>query len=109
MRVWLGQELAASRIIELVQQVDYGRRMDFQLLQCHTGNGQSHLERTVRVLHHFNERIQGGNIRAFSNFIYTCLISIIIIVIMICTDIKETITFQMYNLMYLKIKTDSSH
>ena len=36
-------------------------------------------------------------------------VGIIIIIVMVITNIEETITFQMDNLMYFKIKTDSSH
>src|SRR5574344_342812 len=37
------------------------------------------------------------------------LIGIIIVVIMVCTDIKETVTLEMSNLVYLKIKTYCFH
>ena len=37
------------------------------------------------------------------------LIGIIIVVIMICTYIKETVTLEMSNLVYLKIKTYCFH
>ena len=66
-------------------------------------------KRTSGILHHFNQGVQCRDIRAFGYIIDTTFIGIIIVVIMIGTYIKETVTFQMNDLMYFKIKTDSSH
>ena len=109
MRIRFSQELATARFAELTQQVYNSRRMYLQLLQCHAGDGESHFKRTSGILHHFNQGVQCRDIRAFGYIIDTGFIGIIIVVIMIGTDIKETVTFQMNNLMYFKIKTDSSH
>ena len=109
MGIRLGKELTATGIIQLVQQVDDSRRIYFQLLQRNPRNGESHFKRTSGILHHFNQSVQCRDIRAFGYIIDTGFIGIIIVVIMIGTYIKETVTFQMNDLMYFKIKTDSSH
>ena len=109
MRIRLAKEFTTAGIIQLMQQVDHCRSMNFQLLQRHAWNRKRNFESTARILHHFNQCTKGRNIWTLGNFIHTHFVRIIIIIVMIITNIEETIAFQMYNLMYLKIKTDSSH
>ena len=109
--VWIrfAKELTTAGIIQLVQQVNHRRSMNFKLLQCHTGNRKRHFESSSRVFHHLNQRTESRYIRSFGNLIHTGFICIVIIVIMIGADIEKTVAFQVYNLMYFEIKTDRSH
>ena len=109
MGIWLGQELAAAGVIQLVQQVDDGRCVDFQLLQCHAGDGQSYLEGTLGLLRHLDKRVQGGDIGAFGHVVHAGFVGIVVVVVVVVTDVEETVTFQMDNLVYLEIKTNRSH
>ena len=49
------------------------------------------------------ERVQCWHIATLSNISDATLVLVVIIVIMIGTDIEETVTLQMNNLMYLEI------
>ena len=108
-RIRFTQEFTTSCIIQFMQQFNYRRSMNFQLFQGNSRNRQSNLKRSAIFLGHFNQRFQRRNIRTFSYFINSLFIGIIIIIIMIGTYFEETITFQMYDLMYFKVKTDCFH
>ena len=77
--------------------------MHFQLLDTNTRQRESHLEVLAIIANHVADGIQGRHITALGNVTDTTLVLIIIIVIMIGTDIEETIALQMNNLMYLEI------
>ena len=109
MGIGFGKELAATGVVQLVQQFDDGRRVNLKLFQSHAGDGQSHLEGTSGILHHSNQRVQRRDVGAFGNLIDAVFVGIIIVIIVVVADVEETVTFQMDDLMYLKVKTDCSH
>ena len=80
-----------------------------QLFQSHTRNRKSDFKSSSVILYHFKQSGQCRNIRTLCNLRDTAFIFIIIIIVMIRTDIETTIAFQMYDLMYFKIKTDCFH
>ena len=55
------------------------------------------------LLNHVMKRIERRHVRTLHNIVDACLILIIIIIIMIRTDVKETVTLEMNRLMNLKI------
>ena len=73
------------------------------MLQTYTRNGERHLEIFAIALYHFKERVQCRHVRTFGDVAYATLVFIIVIIIMVSTYIKETIAFEMYYLVNLKI------
>ena len=109
MRIRFAQKFATTCVIQLMQQVYHSGRIDLQLFQSHTRNRKSDFKSSSVILYHFKQSGQCRNIRTLCNLRDTAFIFIIIIIVMIRTDIETTIAFQMYDLMYFKIKTDCFH
>ena len=53
MRIRFAQKFTTARIIQLMQQVDHGRRIDLQLFQSHTRNRKSDFKSSSVALCHF--------------------------------------------------------
>ena len=102
-RVRLSQELYTTRIVELLQFLQYLRSMKFQLLHTHSRKRESDLEILAVLFNHLLKGIQGWHIRALSNLVDATVVLVVIIIVMVGTDIKEAVAFQMGNLMYLEI------
>ena len=77
--------------------------MILQLLDSSTRQREGHLEILAVLLNHLQQGIQCRHIRTLCNVADTTLVLIVIIIIMISTDIKETVSLQMDNLVYLEI------
>ena len=103
MAVRLGQELYATRLVHSLQLFEHLWCMHLQLLDTSTAQRESHLKVLAMLVNHIVQRIECGHIAALGNVADATLVLVVIIVIMIGTDIKETVTLQMNNLMYLEI------
>ena len=101
--VGLGEELHATSLVQLLQLLDNLRGVHLQLLNTCTGEREGHLEVVAVLLDHLLQRVQGWHITTLCDIGDATLVLVVVIVIMIGTDIKETISFQMNNLMYLEI------
>ena len=77
--------------------------MHFQLLNAGTRQRESHLEILSILPDHVMEGIQCRHITALGNICDATLVLVIIIIVMIGTDIEETVTLQMDDLMYFEI------
>ena len=109
MWIRLAEEFTATCIVQLMQQFDNYRSMNFQLFQCYSRNRECYLECASIGSCHFNQRIQRRNIRTLNYFVDALFVGIVIIIIVVGAYLEETITFQMDDLMYLKVKTDCFH
>lgn len=80
--------------------------MVLQLLYTHARQRECHLEVIAMLLNHVVKRIEGRHVRTLYDVANGTFVLVEIIVIMVGTDIKETIPLEMYDLMYLKIKAN---
>ena len=103
MAIGLSQELHTARLVHLLQFLQHLRRMHLQLFDTCTRERERYFEVLAVLLDHIVEGIQGRHIAALGNVSDATLILVVIVVIMIGTDIEETVTLQMNNLMYLEI------
>ena len=103
MAVWLGKEFYAACFAKLLQFLYYLRSVNLELLHSDTRDRERYLEELSVFVDHFKQGIERRNIRTLSNLGYRTLVLIIVIIVMVGSYIKEAITFEMNNLMYLKI------
>lgn len=103
MRVRLGEKLHATRLVELLQLLEHLRRMHLKLLNAYARQRERHLEEIAVLLDHLADGVEGGHVRALHGVVNATLVLVVVVIIMVGTDIKETVTFQMDDLMYLKI------
>ena len=103
------QEFAAAGVVQLMQEVQNGRSINLQLFQCHTRDGEGDFKSSSRIFDHFQQSCQCRNIRMFGHITDTGFIGVVIIIIVVSANVEETITFQVNNLVYFKIKTNRSH
>ena len=101
--VGLGQELHAARLVHFLQLLQHLRSVHLQLLDAHAREREGHLEVLAVLLNHLVERVQGRHVGTFCNIADRALVLVVVVVIVIGTDVEETIALQMNNLMYLKI------
>ena len=52
---------------------------------------------------HINQRFERRNVGFLSCFAYAAFIFVIVVVIMVCADVKEPVAFEMDVLMYFEI------
>ena len=103
MRIRLCKKLYASGIIELLEFLKHLWSMQLQLLNTYTRKRESHFESLSILAYRLLDGIESRHIAALCYIGDSTFVLVIVIVIMISSDIKETISFQMDNLVYLKI------
>ena len=77
-----------------------------KLLECSSTNRERHLEFLAILLNHVEEHLVGWHVGALCYAGDDIIISEIIIIIMVVTDVKEAISLQTERLMYLEIEAD---
>ena len=77
--------------------------MIFQLFNTCTRKREGYLEVISVLLYHLQQGVECWHIRTLCYVADASFVLIVIIIIMIGADIKETISLQMDNLMYLEI------
>ena len=103
MTIRLSQELHTTGLVQLLQLFQHLRCMHLQLFDTCSRQREGHLEEFTMLGNHLLQGSQCRHIRTFCNIRDATFVLVVIIVVMICTDIKETVTLQMDNLMYLEI------
>ena len=103
MTVGLCKELHATGLRHLLQLCDHLGCMVLQLLDARTRQREGHLEEVAILLNHVVQDVQRRHIAAVGDVGDATLVLVVIVVIMVGTDIEETVTLQMNNLMYLEI------
>ena len=102
-RIRFRQKLDTSSLVKFLKFGYHLRCMHLQLLQTYTGNGKCDLKILAITLYHFKECLQSRHIRTLGNITDATFILVVIIIIMVSTYVKETIAFEMYYLVNLKI------
>ena len=77
--------------------------MHLQLLDACSRQREGNLKELAVLLDHVVEGVQRRHVAALGNVGNATLILVVIIIVMIGTDVKETVALQMNNLMYLEI------
>ena len=77
--------------------------MELQLLDTRSREREGNLEILSVFADHFTDSGQCRHIAAIGNVCDAALVLIVIVVIVVCSDVKEAIALQMDNLMYLEI------
>ena len=109
MGIRLGQELHTPSLVQFLQKLDDRRGVVLQQLNRASGNGERHLEESGVVLGHLEQGLQGRNVGLLRRRGDALLVLVVVVVVMVRTDVKEAVTFQMYILMNLKIKANRFH
>ena len=103
MRVRFGQELYTARLVHSLKFLENLRCVHLKLLNTCTRKAECNLEELAVLVNHIVQGIECRHIAALGDIGDATLILVVVVVIMIGTDIEETITLQMDNLMYLEI------
>ena len=103
MGIRLGEELHASRLVELLQFVKYLRSVYLQLFHADAGDRECAFEVAFAVLDHLLQCIEGRHIGAFGDVVDGALVLVVVVIVMVGTDVEEAIALQMYDLMYFEI------
>ena len=103
MAVRLCEELHATGLVELLQFLKHLWSVHLELFDACSGERECHLEVLAVVANHIMQHIECGHVRTLGDVADATLILVVIVIIMVGTDIEETVTFEMNDLMYLKI------
>ena len=79
------------------------RGVHLQLLDAGAREREGDLKELAVLLDHVMECVQRWHVTALGDVGDATLILVVIVVVMIGTDVKETVALQMDNLMYLEI------
>ena len=77
--------------------------MYFKLFDTYARQRESYLKVVAILLNHFEQRIERRHIRTFCDVRNETLVLIIVVIVVIGTDIKETVALQLDILMYLEV------
>ena len=103
MAIRLGQELYATGLVHLLELFEYLRCVHLELLDTCARERESNLEELAMLEDHVVQGVECRHVAALGDIGDATLVLVVVVVIMIGTDIEETITLQMNNLMYLEI------
>ena len=103
MTIGLCKELYTTGLVEFLQFLKNLRGMHFKLFHTNTRKRECHLEELTVLLNHGKKRVEGRHIAALGCLSDGTLVLVIVVIVMVGTDIEETIAFQMGYLMDFKI------
>ena len=103
MGIRLGKELHAAGAVQFLQLLKYLWSVNFKLFNTHARERESHLEGLSALPDHLQQRIQSRHIALLGDFSYSTFVFKAVIIIMVGTDVKEAVTFQVDYLVYLEI------
>ena len=102
-RIRFGKKFHTTCLGKLLYLLYYFRCILFQTLYAHTRKAECHLEVTVAVFYHLQQRVERRNVASLHNICNAAFVFVVVVIIMIGSNVEETITTQVYNLMYLEI------
>ena len=109
MGIGLAAELAATGCNQFAYAVEELRAVHLELLHGNTRNRESYLELLFGSLNHLQQHLGCRDIALICQALQDFFVGIIVIIVMVCTDIVETIFLQTEGLMYLKQQTNGFH
>ena len=109
MTIRLGKEFHTTGLAEFPQEVYDLRSIELKLLETYTAERECHLEVAVGLANHLQQRLQSRDIRALGDVGNGRLVGIVVVIIMVCTNVEETIPAQMDNLMDFEIEANGFH
>ena len=101
--VGLGEELHATSLCQFLQLGNDLRSMVLQLFYAGAREAECDLEILAVLCYHLLQRVKCRHVGALGNIGDATLVLVVIVIVMIGTDVEETVALQMDNLMYLKI------
>ena len=101
--IGLGEELHATGLVEFLQLFEYLRGVHLQLFDTRSRKRECHLECLAVLLNHLLQGVQGRHVGALGDVGDGTFVLVVVVVIMVGTDVEETVALEMNNLMYLKI------
>ena len=94
MSICFGQEFNITRCSQFLEAVDYFRRLNLHLFQSQTGNRECNFKFASTCFDHFQNCLISRQVAAFSYAAHNFFVLEVIIVIMVASNIKETVSFQ---------------
>ena len=93
----------AASVVEFLKLGYHLRGMQLKLLETNSGKRKGNLEIVAVFFYHVKERIERRHIRTLGYFAYASVVLIVVIIVMVCSNVKETVSLQMDYLVYFKI------
>ena len=103
MGIWFSEKFHTARVVEFLQEFNHLRSVVFKLLNGAARERDGALEVAAIALSHFDERVESRHIRVVGSFSDRARVLVVVIIIMVCADIEETIALEMDVLVYLEI------
>ena len=101
--VRLGEELYATRVVEFLEFCDDLWRVHLELFHSHARDRESHLKQSVIFGNHLADGVESRHVRLLSYLCDASFVLIVVVVVVVDAYVEETVSLEMYDLMYLKI------
>ena len=101
--VRLGQELHTARRSKPSKQVEHFGSILFDKLQGDTADAECHLEGLSVLGNHVEHCLQGRLVALLEEFVDDALVLVVVVVIVVGANVEETITLEVYRLVYLEV------
>ncbi len=109
MGIGLREEFHASGVGKFLHRLDEFRHILLKLLQSRSTDRESHLEAVAILLNHVEQHLVGGQVRPVRDARDNVIVGKVVVIVVVVTDIKETVILEPERLMYLEIETNNSH
>jgi hypothetical protein len=109
MGVCFCQKFNTIGLCQLAEAVNDFGCMHFQLVEGNTRNGEGDFEFSFVGLNHFQQQFIGRQEGFMHHLLQNAFIAEVVVIIMIVTNIEETISFEPKRLMNLEVEADGLH
>ena len=103
MAVRLSKELHATCCSQSAQEVEHLGSILLNEFQRNTADAEGHLESLPVLFNHVEHCLQSRSVAFLEEFVDDALVLIVVVVIVVGTDVEETIALEMYGLVYLEV------
>ena len=101
--VRLCEELDTACSHQLTQKFKHLRSVLLNEFQRDAADAESYLEGFAVLCNHVEHRLHGRLVALFCQFCDDAFVLVVVVVIVVGTDVEETIALEMYRLMYLEV------
>ena len=101
--VRLGEEFSTACVVQLLQQLNDLGCVLLQQFDSASADGESDLESLAIEFSHLDECLDSWDIRTFGRFCYAAFVLVVVEIVVILTNLEETIALEMYVLVNLEI------